>query len=359
MATLTNTKIKDTYQSLLKTTNNTPVSATNQYLTDGFGNATPLSVGTNNIGIGTILPAFKLHVANNDNAYNGQFVIQNTNGGSNAIAQMLFQTNSFGYGLQIRSFNSDGKVEIVNTSNSHTSLWTNNIERLRITSTGNVGINTTNPGFKLDVNGTFRVTGASYFGTSTNLAANTYTNGTLTFRGDYDDVRMIAQSSGYGGITWNTSSGDSMHLDGDMGYLGLGGVTSPSYQLELGTNSAAKPVSSLWTLVSDLRVKENIRDYTKGLNEVLQIEPKLFDYNGKAGFDKTKDNIGIIAQDMINILPETINTYKTKLNEDDAEKTELYNYDGHALTFALVNSIKELQQQINDLKTEIEILKKL
>jgi trimeric autotransporter adhesin len=108
--------------------------------------------------------------------------------------------------------------------------------------------------------------------------------------------------------------------------------------------------------VSDSRVKENVRTYDSGLDKVLQIEPKLFDYNGKAGFEKTKDNVGIIAQEIKKILPETVNTYKAKLNEGDEEETELYSYDGHALTFALVNSIKELNKKIEKLETRIQTL---
>ena len=46
MATLTNTKIKDTYDSLLKISDNGIVEATEQVVTDGLGNNTTLSIGT-------------------------------------------------------------------------------------------------------------------------------------------------------------------------------------------------------------------------------------------------------------------------------------------------------------------------
>jgi hypothetical protein len=142
----------------------------------------------------------------------------------------------------------------------------------------------------------------------------------------------------------------------DFGRVGIG-TTSPAYQLQLSTNSAAKPTSSAWTVVSDKRVKTNIRPYETGLQELLQIEPKVFDYNGKAGFDaKIKNNIGIIAQEVKDIIPETVKTYEAKLNENDEENTELYNFDGHALTFALINSVKELSAKIESLETKIQTL---
>ena len=46
MATLTNTKIKDTYDGLLKTTDNDIIGASEKVITDGLGNASVLSIGT-------------------------------------------------------------------------------------------------------------------------------------------------------------------------------------------------------------------------------------------------------------------------------------------------------------------------
>jgi hypothetical protein len=153
----------------------------------------------------------------------------------------------------------------------------------------------------------------------------------------------------------NNGSNESMRINGD-GNVGIG-TTSPQYQLQLSTNSAAKPTSSSWTVVSDERVKTNIRPYETGLQELLQIEPKLFDYNGKAGFDATtKNNIGVIAQEIKDVMPETVKKYNAKLNEEDEEDTELYNFDSHALTFALINSVKELNAKIKNLETKIQTL---
>jgi hypothetical protein len=125
------------------------------------------------------------------------------------------------------------------------------------------------------------------------------------------------------------------------------------YQLYLTSNSAAKPSTNTWTIASDERVKTNINPYTKGLETILAINPVTYDYNGKAGFDPTATgNIGIIAQDVLNIIPESINTYQAKLNEEDEEKTELYNFDSHALTFILINAIKQLNAEIELLKSK-------
>jgi len=163
----------------------------------------------------------------------------------------------------------------------------------------------------------------------------------------------------------NAGEGGALSVDGGTG-VGVGLIIQngganirglvnslTGYQLNLTLNSAAKPSTNTWTIASDERVKTNVNPYTKGLETILAINPITYDYNGKAGFDSTSiNNIGIIAQDVLSIIPECINTYKAKLNEDDEEKTELYNFDSHALTFILINAIKELSAEIELLKTK-------
>jgi len=62
MATLFNTKIKDTYQSLLKLEDNTILTTTTKNVTDGLGNASPLYMSTTRVGIGTNAPTSTLQI---------------------------------------------------------------------------------------------------------------------------------------------------------------------------------------------------------------------------------------------------------------------------------------------------------
>ena len=64
-STLTNTQPKDTYKSLLKTSDSTELSATAKYVSDGNGNDSPLALSTTAIGIGTSTPSEKLEVDGN------------------------------------------------------------------------------------------------------------------------------------------------------------------------------------------------------------------------------------------------------------------------------------------------------
>jgi len=62
MATLFNTKIKDTYQSLLKLEDNTILTTTTKNVTDGLGNASPLYMSTTRVGVGTNAPSVAFEV---------------------------------------------------------------------------------------------------------------------------------------------------------------------------------------------------------------------------------------------------------------------------------------------------------
>ena len=90
---------------------------------------------------------------------------------------------------------------------------------------------------------------------------------------------------------------------------------------------------------------------------ILGINPILYKYNGKAGFEADgNDYIGVIAQDIQKVAPYTIGTYMTKLNPNDEMETELLNFESHALVFNLINAVKELKAENDDLRARIEAL---
>jgi hypothetical protein len=281
---------------------------------------------------------------------------------------------------------------------------------------GNVGINTiANAGFRLDVNGTGRYTGQLTLGSTITNGTYTYTlpsatgtlaltsnitsaiSGTTNYVPKFTSANVIGNSLIYDNGTnvgiGTTSPGEILHLQATQpvirytktgvlnwkagiitgndyaitvdnvattaftiqsgtGNVGIG-TTSPSYQLQLSTDSAAKPTSALWTIASDERIKENITPYTKGLTDLLKINPINYDYNGLGGFKKGKGGVGIIAQEIIEILPDSVSSIKAKLNENDENEIDILNFNGHELTYVLINAIKEQQQQIEELKALI------
>ncbi|MCO6174107.1 tail fiber domain-containing protein [Flavobacterium sp. NRK F10] len=141
-----------------------------------------------------------------------------------------------------------------------------------------------------------------------------------------------------------------MTIDGiGNGALGIA-TTAPNYTLEV-NGDAAKPGGGTFIATSDSRLKQNINPYTKGLDEVLLINPVTYQYNKQSGFDTKPVYTGVIAQELKEIAPEMVGTF-TKDN------TEYYNVDTSALTFMLVNSIKKLSEENNAVKSTNEVLQK-
>ena len=126
--TLTGTTPQDTYDSLIKVTDNGPLSGTAKYLSDGLGNDSALAVSTANIGIGTNNPDRKLTVHN---------------AASSVIANFRYTAGGFS---SIILSNTTGQAAIASIGND-LALSPSNAERVRITSTGRVGIGTTNPAY--------------------------------------------------------------------------------------------------------------------------------------------------------------------------------------------------------------------
>ncbi len=214
---------------------------------------------------------------------------------------------------------------------------------------GNVGIGTTNPQSPLDVKDRIQLdsTGGDAwikFLTAGALKASVF--GTDDGTGG-TSLRFFTQN--------NASFGERMRIL-KTGYIGIGTI-NPNYQLELSMDSAGKPTSNTWTVVSDKRLKKDIEAFTDGLNVLLKIHPVKYKLNGKAGTPNNQEGISIIAQEIKDIAPYTIKSYKAKLEPTDKEETELLNFDSSPLTFILINAVKEQQKQIDILKSELNTLK--
>lgn len=133
------------------------------------------------------------------------------------------------------------------------------------------------------------------------------------------------------------------------GATGLG-ISTPSYLLHV-NGTAGKPGGGSWTASSDRRLKQNITPYTEGLAQLLAINPVKYQYNKLSGYDTTKEYVGVIAQELKEIAPYMVGTFKL----DD---TEYYDVDNSAMMYMLINSVKEQQALIEQLKKEVEELKK-
>lgn len=105
-----------------------------------------------------------------------------------------------------------------------------------------------------------------------------------------------------------------------------------------------------WNSPSDLRLKEDVQDLEAGLAQLMQVRPVRFRFNGKAGTRKGEEGVGVIGQEIEKVFPEMIQKIDSgaKYGIDD-----LRVYNGSALTYVLINAVKELATELDSLKKNL------
>jgi hypothetical protein len=128
------------------------------------------------------------------------------------------------------------------------------------------------------------------------------------------------------------------------------GIINPSYLLQLGSDSAAKPSTNTWTIASDIRIKKDIKDFKDGLEVLKKLKPRTYKYNGLGGkgYDDKETHIGFIAQEIEEITPYMVKTGEKEIGGKKVKNFK--SYEGHALPFILINAIKELAEKVENLE---------
>jgi len=136
------------------------------------------------------------------------------------------------------------------------------------------------------------------------------------------------------------------------------GTSAPSHILDV-VGTAGLSTGTAWTNTSDMRLKENVRSYERGLAEILQINPIYYTYTEESGLKNPEEygeNIGISAQELQNIIPEAITVRAVTLQDGTVMEDALELTKADAMWFALINAVKEQQAIIEDLKASNEQL---
>ena len=230
---------------------------------------------------------------------------------------------------------------------------------LVLKNTGRVGINIINPGAKFHVMGS----GQSWAGWFQN------TNGA--------DVRL-GFKGGHGIFVNSTASGDPylLHLNDHStsrfivkksGGVGIGRGAHPHYLLAV----QGKIYADGQVIPSDKKLKQDIKDYPMGLEVIKKLQPKKYKYRRKqkklqvAGAndsgeevieEKTtvdeNESIGVIAQELQAVAPDLVESFL----DDDGEEVLAINHT--ALTYILINAVKELSQKVELLEESLAATKK-
>lgn len=332
-----------------------------------------------NVGIGTVTPAQKLDVAGTARI-SGSDGTPTTITGRDADGDIGNVTLGAGLSLSGGVLNTtaaagwrlagntatDPSTNFIGTTDAQpVVLRTNNLEQMRVTSAGNIGIGSSNPNAKLTVvapSGNGMVVQAPAIALSsipfvvqTTAASN---NSGVAMRinslqtGSVGNLDMGVLTGQIGSLQMYKQPGNA---PGDLvlnaiagGNVGIG-TTAPTALLSV--NGTANNTTGVWGIFSDDRIKEIDAEFTDGLETVLKIRPVKFHYTEKAPFPSTEQQIGIVAQEIEAIAPYMVNKVKVGSYND------LRQYNAQALPYLLVNAIQELKKELDSVRTENEKLR--
>ncbi|MFA6016523.1 MAG: tail fiber domain-containing protein [Patescibacteria group bacterium] len=214
---------------------------------------------------------------------------------------------------------------------------------------GSVGIGTTAPGYKLDVSGTGRFT--------SDLDVNgssLYIGSEMRFYQSGDWLYLFTDAGAYGtkGIAmsnlWVNSTSyfqSTANFPGGIwnssGNVGIG-TTSPTYQFQV--------AGSIYASGSSKRFKQNIKDLEADSTKIYDLRPVSFDYRPEyKSYGKELGRgrqIGLVAEEVYNVIPELSIKLDGKISNVDYEK----------LSILLLSETQKQKKEIDSLTSKIKSL---
>ena len=202
-------------------------------------------------------------------------------------------------------------------------------------------------------NGRFDYDGGSsggalrFFSTSANTERARITSGGDLLVG----TTSSSGSSGQGIKIRKVSSDGVLHIVGATSTtaqdaLQVYSTGASAYRFFVQYNGQVNATSTSINAISDVSLKENVRDLDKGLETILALQPRRFDWKNGDG----NDIMGFVAQEVETVLPELVHDYKYS-----DEETKLGLKMGDMIP-SLVKAIQEQQATITALTARIEQL---
>ena len=343
---------------------------------------------SDDVGIGTISPSSKLHVSGGDIRLDFNERLQWDNGNTRIIGSSdtrMYLRATLGY-----FFETNGGYRLVIDGNS-----------------GNVGIGTSGPSTKLDVNGNITL---SDFNFSQIRGLYGWNGPIITFNGTTFDTEIasgairynpivaqmnfkvdgnndfLSHDGGTGETVFSYSGSEKMRIEGS-GNVGIG-TTSPTEKLEVNGNVRAskfylasttqliqpafgtiyivsnngsrfadtsgtlKPVTaSAFNTSSDYRLKSNIVPLEGAISRLNQLEVHRFNWNNR--LDEPKVD-GFIAHEVAPIIPEAVLGEKDGTHPDGTP--DYQGIDQSKIVPLLTAALQEAITKIENLENRIQIL---
>jgi hypothetical protein len=336
-----------------------------------------------NVGIGTASPASKLDI--NTGASTGTTDMITLGGLDNAstkqtyaVIQMGIENNTASSeqgNILLQTVESGTVRTRINLNGSGYQAFSNGgSERMRIDSSGNVGIGTTSPSGKLDVRGasyfgtpnTFIIgddggTDGAFFNETASVPMRFLTAGTERMRIDSSGVfsfrctsQLIRGGETYrfqtsGGIaSFETSNTDfpviALRNTGTNGYM----MAFNNASAEIGTISSSGSNVS-YNTSSDYRLKQDIAPMTNALAKVAALKPVTYKWKSDGA-----DGEGFIAHELAEVCPLAVTGAKDAVDEEGNPRYQ--GVDTSHLVATLTAAIQEQQALIISLTARIVAL---
>jgi hypothetical protein len=330
------------------------------YLT-GTENERLRITSTGNVGIGTASPGFNTAVASNILTVNGgstrgllELASDAADADQSTVGQVGFfsSTNTLAATKQMSAIvcvkagstaqNRGGEMRFL-TKVDNGSLT----ERMRIDGSGNVGIGTATPATLLDVGTSgasdnyINVTSSNIsrlrIGYQSSASPSNNVNQAQIFADSNGEVHISSRTNNSSGIILYTNAGTT--ASERMRINSAGAIKFNAY----GAGAATFDASGNITSVSDERIKKNIRPFSRGLSDIICINPILHGYTTESKLDQTRDDYaGFSAQQVQAFIPEAIG-----VNADG-----MLSFSDRPIMAALVNAVKELTERIAALESK-------
>ena len=237
-----------------------------------------------------------------------------------------------------------------------------NLSTTGIVATGALNAGSITSGFGTIDNGSSTITttgtvatGAITAGGDLTRGGTVISDGSITDTGDFtldivgdiildaggDDILLKSGGVHEGNINFTSSNLTikSIVSDADMIFQGNdGGAAITALTLDMSAAGAATFNNDV-TAFSDKRLKKDIKPITNALTKVMPMQGVYYKRND---VEDAREQIGVLAQDMEAILPEVV------LTADDEMQTKSVDYG--KITSVLIEAIKELKKEINELK---------